>query len=593
MTDVQRFRWWSEEHKDRRHEVAVDVLRFLHEQDEPRRTRLERAVRLYGPGIHLGRWEAGPAPALNLIRTLTRTAASRVTDKPPPRPFFATDGGDYEMQRRAEGMSKLAAGALYHCDFDNLARAAAPLAALAGKVPFKISEEDDRAVVELVDPWRVLVDERDGASGKPRSIMEYSWVDREVLQAKYPDQADEIAKARKAGIDDRWGEDGLSDQVCLIEAWHLPSGKDAGDGRYIRCIDTCTLVDEEWEDPTFPYAWLEWDKPVGTFWGPGIADEMFGIQYELNLAVQRRRELLWKLAAARVYLMNGTKITPGPLTNAMGATYHVQGQPPIFDITKASSQDINEYTEYWWIKGFQQMGISEQAAMAMKPAGLDSGRSQLIHADLTSGRLSLWDLNVQSCYTETSRQVIRATRRIAERVPGLHIRYLDPQGQSLERVAWEDVDLDEDCYILQCFPVSSLSNSVSGRMAQLDAWKRDGTIDMPTYRRLVNMPDLKGEMDLMNGPRDLYEKTLNAALYAKGLPVPPEPYDDLVTYRQLASFHLLRARVRGVSKERLNLVRDLIVQIDDLQERMASKAAPPTPEGPPGPLPPPPPPPPI
>lgn len=583
MTDIKNFRWWDEDQAEKRHERVEATVRYLYAKDEDRRMRIERAARLYGPGIQLGMWKPPEGTSqgtlsLNLVRTLTRTAVSNVVDKPAPRPMFATDGGDYELQQRAEGMSKLASGALYQSDFDELFRGHALLAALCGKVPFQVYADDDRPMIEAVAPWQILVDERDGADEKPRNLYKLSWVDREVLQRKFPDQEEAIADAKKGGIDDQWGEDSLSDQVLVMEAWHLPSGAGAGDGRYVCCTDVCDLADEDWDEPTFPFAWLKWDKPVGSFWGAGIADELWPTQYELNLAVSRRREMIWKLANMRVYLMNGTRITPGPISNAVGAVYHVQGQPPVFDQAKASNPDLDAWTDYWWVKGFQQLGISEQAAMAMKPAGLDSGRAQLIHADLTSGRLAAWGKNCQDCYTEVSRQVVRCLRRIAKSKPSLKITYLDPQGQTLEPIKWQDVKLEDDAFIVQCFPISSLSSSASGRIAQLESWRRDGVIDMPTYRRLLNMPDLKSEMDLLNGPRDLIEKILNDMLYKSGRYVAPETYDDLETFRQVATFRLLQARTRGVPRERLQLVRDLIVEIDDLQARKAqaaSAAAPP------------------
>lgn len=583
MRDLTEFRWWDDDHKDKRFEVLTGVVRFLYERDEPRRMRIERSVRLFGPGIQLGNWKppennAGML-ALNLVRTLTHTAASNVIDKPPPRPFFVTDGGDYQLQERAEGMSKLASGAIYQADFDGLAEGGSMLTCLTGKTFFKILEYRGRPSIESVNPWQVLVDERDAAEGKPQCLYQISWVDRDVLKARHKDQADDIDDARKGGIDDPWGEDGLSDQVLVMEAWRLPSGEDTGDGRYVCCTDNCTLVDEEWEDETFPFASLDWQKPVGCFWPAGIGDEVWPTQYELNLVVERMRQMLHKIAVPRIYLMNGTKVTPGPINNQIGASFNVQGQAPIFDIAKAISPEYERWLDYWWVKGFQQLGISEQAAMAMKPAGLDSGKAQLVHADLTSGRLSGWGRRWQACYTEVSRQVVRCLRRIAKKKPGLEVTYLDPQGQSLERIRWAEVSLDEDAYLLQCFPISSLASTPQGRIAQLDAWKKDGTIDLPTYRRLLNMPDLKSQMDLLNGPRDLLEKILTDMLYGSGRYVAPEPYDDLDLARQVASFHLLRARSKGAPGKRLALARDFIVEVDRLQ---AAKAPPPLPPAPPG-----------
>ena len=42
--------------------------------------------------------------------------------------------------------------------------------------------------------------------------------------------------------------------LIITDGWHLPSGKDADDGRHVVAVDTGALIDEPWERPEFPAA---------------------------------------------------------------------------------------------------------------------------------------------------------------------------------------------------------------------------------------------------------------------------------------------------------------------------------------------------
>ena len=94
---------------------------------------------MYGPGLSLGRWQ-GESQArygslsMNVVRALVQTAASSLLQNPPPRPWFLTDGADWETQKRARGMTRLAEGALARVRFDEQARGDALISAALASI---------------------------------------------------------------------------------------------------------------------------------------------------------------------------------------------------------------------------------------------------------------------------------------------------------------------------------------------------------------------------------------------------------------------------------------------------------------------------
>ena len=58
----------------------------------------------------------------------------------------------------------------------------------------------------------------------------------------------------------------------------------------------------------------------------------------------------------------------------------------------------------------------------------------------------------------------------------------------LETVDWSDIDLEEDMYSMQCFPISAMSQEPSARWQQVQEWVQAGWLDPRTARQLMNFP---------------------------------------------------------------------------------------------------------
>ena len=446
----------------------------------------------------------------------------------------------------------------------------------------KVFERDGRPVIEHVFPWEVHVEEADGFYGAPRSMYQTKWVDRSVLKERFPDYAQAIEDAKSIDIDPSGGmlfvqRDDLADQVLVVEAWHLPSGPEADDGRHAIAIDGATLHSEEWTDSSFPFVRYSWSEPVAGYWSCGIADEVAGLQFEINLTIEKIRQALALCAVPRVFVEKGSKVATAQLNNDLGSIIHYVGRPPVFDVARAVSPELVQHLDRLYSKAFELTGVSQLNAASMKPAGLSSGKALRVYADLQSRRFVAWGKAYQDFYVEVARQLVRLMRRLAESDPDVEVVYHDEKRKKIERIRWEDVNLDDNAYILQAYPVSSLPTSPAGRLAAVDDMLNAGMIDPPTAKRLAQMPDLEAEMSLEDAPRDLLEQAFER-MVVDGIYTPPEPFYDLALAMRVGSLHYQRARLSGVPDERLELLRRFLVATQQLLTPPAPPPAPAAPE---------------
>lgn len=577
-------RWWREEDPERVAQAVASVVQRIADDDAPRVASLARALRLYGERKED---ELVPAPyrlSWNLTRSIVRTARADLVQGPAPRPMFVTTGGDYDTQKRAQRLNKFVAGIISQTRFDATSRKAAMHSALLGDGIVKLYAEGTRVRIEKVFPWEIHVDGDDASHGEPRSLYQTRWMDRFVLAERFPEEADDIIRASSAGVtlghDLGRGSNRRYDQLLVVEAWHLPSSQSAEDGRHVITTAGLVLLDERWEDDTFPFVRFSWSEPVEGFWSQGVADEVSSIQAEIDFLLAQRRSCIRAVAAPRVFVDRASKVATAQIDNTVGAIVTYSGRPPIFDVPRAVPPDIPAALAEEWSKGFQATGVSEMSAAAMRPAGLDSGKALRVHAEIQSKRFSDWQKDFQDFYLEVSHQVVRLMRRIAADNPSVEVVYHDKHTRCMERIAWSEADLDEDSYVLQVYPVSALPSEPAGRMAEVQEWVGAGVIPPEDAPRILGFPDLEAHNSLASAARDLLEQVMSRML-DDGVYAPPEPFWDLALMLRLGAQHYMRAQVQGVAEQRLALVRQFLTAVQAL---LTPDAPPPAPEaGPPPP----------
>ena len=88
----------------------------------------------------------------------------------------------------------------------------------------------------------------------------------------------------------------------IAEAWHLPSSKDATDGRHVIVCSSGVLFDEEYKKDTFPFVFLHYSPRIMGFWGQGLVSSLMGTQVDINKMLMTATKSIYLMATPRVWI---------------------------------------------------------------------------------------------------------------------------------------------------------------------------------------------------------------------------------------------------------------------------------------------------
>lgn len=586
---------WYEAKKRDVHRVLIDQLATLRSEQAWRDVAILESLKLYG-GRPFGdygpdqytatTWASrGELYPTNVVQRIVSTVTSKAVQSR-PRPMVATTRGRAELRRRADRMQRWLDGAywsarVYAHGYPRLIRDAA----LFGTGFLAVSSAHGKIVVDSPFPAEMCVDEFEALDGCPRSLYRSRFGDRRVLARLFPSKRDAILQT------DGWA--GASDtavvahrksasQICIVEAWHLPSGPDAGDGRHVIAIDSCALVDEEWTRDSLPIVSLHWETPTQGFWGRGLADIVSGSQITLNELNRTIRNAQRLAGTFRVFLPVGSDVSKAQLNNAPGNIIQYAGsQPPTWSTGSAVPAELYAERRYQIENAYAEAGVSELAVQAQKPAGLNSGKAIRAFADIGSERFARFMLEASDA---VGRQLAECMIAEADEMDDLEVVAVGKK--DIERLAWSEVSIPKDSYRVVISPGSALPTTPAGRIAAVDDLVNSGLFDKigvssAQVGQLVApaVPDLDTQMALATAPADWIERCLDRIVEGDA-DVHPEPLMDLAVALDMGVRRYAQAAAQDVDAATLDLLRDWISDVVELQ----TPPAPPPP--PPGAMPP-------
>lgn len=572
------YSWWLEETDE--HNAVCLIVEKMRETQTWRYEQIEMAVCLYddapllglSPGTFNVQRIANPARlAFNVVKSCCNTVRSEAVQSR-PRPFFLTSGGDWSLQRRAKKMNKFLEGQLYECKIDRVGSKCVLDALVCGNGVAKIFEEGGKVCIERIPPWELFVEDRNGYYGDPRAIYHAKFVDRERLKKLFPEHEEAIEACKRAddGVTD---SDMAADHVQVIEAWHLRSTDKSSDGKHVICIQNATLFSEEWEDDSFPFAFLPWSDPLQGFWSQGLATELMGIQAKLNKTLRAIDQGQHLSTHGTLWLERGSKIVKSHISNELGAIGEYTGKRPERDTAPIIPRELYDWARELFNKAFEVSGVSAMAARSEKPAGLTSGKALRIYSDQQSKRFIDFNQSHEAFIIAISEQVVCLMRRLAEKDPSYNVVYRGRH--NIERLEWEDVHLEAESYVLKCYPVSALPNTPAGRLEALQEMVNSGFaaqlgLDPASIAKLLDFPDLESATNALTAPLDLIEQLLERMLDT-GEPEEPEPFYDLRLCVLQGGLAYQQAKLQGAPEDRLQLLRGWV---SSAQALMAPPAPP-------------------
>lgn len=580
-------RWWLPIYEGRRWQVVTKLQNDLRAEQRGRLQEELLYMALYSGREPMGyalqsywqtqdRYADSNRLGVNLCKNAVNAIVSKI-GKDRPRPTCTTDDGDWGAVMRAEQLQRFLDGSFYSAGVYEVDQLWLLRACNIGTSHLKIfrtddpTDEDDEAniEVEVVLPGSIIVDDYDAITGKPRSIQQVYPVDKNVLAEQY-DDAELKAKILKApqpsDRDSTLGYNRKTNQIIVTESWHLPSGPKAKDGRHTITIDGADLRDEEYKRDKFPFVKLIYDdEPVG-YWGCGIGFQAWGYQSEINNLLLKSQRILQLAAVPHVFVDTASMVNVDTMTNEIMTIWEYSGSTPptvitpqnlIGDLMKQASL-IRE----WF---YQDLGISQMMAQSEKPPGVDAAVAIEALADADSERHIRLGRRWEAAHMEVAEHFIDLAEEINEGDPKRKWVKKDYavtfRGEdTMAKLKWSDVNMDRDAYVLQVTPSSALGNTVGGRIKRGSELLKLGALGIDEFIEVTNIGDVKRATAKRIWPRRYIGKVIEQ-IVKHGNYIGPEPDDNKELAAEMVLTALQRAKTTGVKEERLQLLRDYLLEL--------------------------------
>ncbi|MAC53486.1 MAG: hypothetical protein CME31_13180 [Gimesia sp.] len=573
-------RWWEASRTNLFSDVFAYLKALNDKQDYTTALNLVYA-RLYGnyqmyglDAYNYARVETSAASnrvTLNVIQNMIDTVVSKIT-KNKPRATFLTSGGDFSLQSKAKKLTKFVEGIFSYTEFYDKAAFAFLDSCIFGTGCIKIFEENGQIKTERVFINEIKIDDNEAFYSKPRQLHQEKMMNKEVLKQMFPDYAaliDQASDTYNKFATPPYGDG--ADLVRVIESWHLPSGEEAKDGKHTICISNATLLDEKYEKDYFPFVFFRWGlKPVG-FWGRGLAEELQGIQLEMNKILRTIQVSMHLVSIPKLLVEASSKIVSAHLNNKIGGVIKYAGTPPQYAPLGGIPGELFAHLDRLYQRAYEIAGISQLAAQSLKPAGLDSGKALREFNDLETERFMATAQRYEKTFMNAAEIMIDMAKDINEREGDFKVKVKD--GKFVDTIPWKDVNMDADKYMMELYPTSALSNTPAARLADVQDLLAAGFISKEDALKLLDFPDLEASMNLLNSDATNLERIIETMM-DKGDYFPPEPYQNLENAIRKVQQAYLMYRTQGAAEDRLELLRQYM---EDCQNLLI-KAQTPSPE---------------
>lgn len=570
---VQQNKWWELKGEERSANL-FGILKYLQENQSAATTQLITNTRLYGNMSLMGlngltysklasvNSSSSSRLTYNVCQSVVDTVAAKIA-KNKPRPLFLTSGGDYKLQNKAKKLTKFMEGVMYENRAHPLGVEVFRDAEVWGTGILHVFMHDGRITYERIIRSELFVDAVEGFYGKPRSLYRVKALDRDVLIKMFPNKASIIKAANQAKPDDLGAYPTISDQVVVCEAWHLPSSKEATDGCHTICVNGAELFQEEYKEQFFPFVFFHWNKKLFGFWGQSLVEQVQPSQLEINKILWTIQRSFQLAGSFKILLENGSKIVKEHLNNDIGAIVNYSGTPPQYVTPPILPPEVYTRLQTAKEEAFEIAGVSQLSAASKKPQGLDSGKALREYNDIESDRFMIVGQAWEQFFVDLAQVTVAVMKRTIDEDEEYLVKA--PGKGFLETIDWQEVQMEEDQYILKCYPVSALPQEPAGRLQTIQELMQAGLIDPEAGRRLLEFPDLDAEEELKNAPQDYLHEILDK-MVEDGVYTAPEPYDDIERAHKLALEYYAKYKTCGLEEEKLELFRTFITQIEMIKQ---------------------------
>lgn len=579
------FKWWKAADDNTLTDQVLGTVAYLKETQSYLQRQTGVYARLYGnktlfnyAGTSSAKMDVqsglpSDRPTFNIIQSSVDTLVARLSQSR-PAPTFLTDGGDYKQRRIAKQLNNFILGELYQTKAYDKATIALRDACVAGTGILKVYEgPNNKVVIDRVLMTELFVDSNDGMYGEPRQMFQMKLIDRDVLMDMSPKFKKVAADAATAYPDSSSDSTRtVSDQVMVVEAWHLPSSAGAKDGRHVIACSSGTLLDEKWEKDKFPFVFIHFSPRLMGFWAQGVSEQLMGTQLEINSLLYTISKAIKLVGVPRVFVENASKVSKASFSDSIGTLIYYTGTKPSYEVAPAVPAEMYAQLQRLIDYGYQQVGVSAMQASSQKPAGLNSGEAIRSYDDISTDRYAVISKRYDTVFIDLTYQITELARDIAIRDGKYQTIY--PNKDGTKEIDLPAVKMISDPFIVQVFNQSSLPKDPSGRMQKITEMIQSGMITIKEGRRLLDYPDLDQVERLANASEErifqILDKIVEDAEYT-----PPDTFMDLQLAEQLSIQYYNLYIPANLEEDKAEMLRQFFSQVQTMKQAAMPPAAPP------------------
>lgn len=578
------YKWWKAKTDRELCDQMLSTAAFLKTSQNYRNRQAAVYARLYGnmnlfsfigtSASKLDSLQGLPTdrPTFNLVQSATDTLVSRISQSR-PSPVFLTDNSDYKERNLAKKLNNFILGEFYSAQAYRHGEYILRDALVEGTGCLKVYETSDKRVgIERVLLTELLTDPNESIYGSPRQLFQFKLMDRAVLQEIMGGKYSAIIERAEKAYPDNSADSSktISDQVMVVEAWRLPSGKDSGDGRHTIACTSGIITDEEYTKDKFPFVFLHYSTRLLGFWAQGLAEQLMGTQLEINSLLYTISRAIKLVGVPRVFQEVGSKVIKAHNNNDVGVIIEYRGTKPSYEVAPCVPQEMYAQLQRLINYGYQQCGVSAMQATAEKPKGLDSGEAQRVYDDIATDRYASLSRRYDNIFIDLAYLMTDMAKDIAERDGTYSTVY--PGKDGTKTIDLPAVKLLQDPFVIQCFNMSSLPRDPAGRMQKVTEMIQGGMVSVKEGRRLLDFPDL-GQMEkLANASEERIFQYLDA-IVEDGEYNPPDPFMDLQLANELVVQYYNLYSSAKLEEERCQMLRDFFSQVQALKTASQPQAA--------------------
>ena len=455
----------------------------------------------------------------NVTRQIVDSAAARIC-----RPLackVVTVGGDSKLQQQSLKLTRLVDG--LNDDMDTLGIAQRVfIDACTCEVGAILPYWDDGAKEirqRRIDPMGIFWHYEEGEN--PSHLYTVEAVSREQMCDLYTRQADKIKSAPNwhrpiiLGVEPSSAQTTL-DTVKVTCGWKRAQGSTKG--RYTMCVGNIPLEHEVYDHPYHQLVLYRWAPDFRGAGGVALSRVLSPYHRWQNQLVQMCYASL-RGAVPHVLRHESTMITN--LSNMPYQDLTWSGtERPILETPNPVSEQVLQQMQMVPQQAGVESGVNAAVGAGQKPVGINGEGALREYIDFADSRLALPFDAWKKLWSDLAKVYIGLC---AENYKNEVIVVKAPGSEFLEEIKWKDVDMEKNKHRVRFHVTSGLSNTVSGKMQQMDNLKSLGLGDAIDYARVLkeDLPDIAAFADRVTAPRDLAIRMVEKAL--DGEYTPPSP----------------------------------------------------------------------